>query len=332
MSAADLMKKLLDYVLEQAKTVDPKAFKLAGHAGFLKGYADLQGLPGVDFDVQEDGDHIWLKTARLEAHPPPALPPLALLGASKATQPPIIVSAAPHGTRPNIDEAAFQRLVALLPPAQPEKLAEREEFIDINRSKLVSALNQYVPLWEAWAEGEKPRRRTISLYGDLFALKHQLEAEETAKPQELVWGLGVSAWKLSYAARLQTSIIDFQYPLITQAMEIGMDDRTLALEVRPRSVGPQFSFDAFAACQLMSAPEVEKAAREALVKGADRPVSPFDPGSFEHLLKLIAGNLHDKGRYEQNFEGFPKANDGFSCPARNPSTSCRRTSSASKHA
>jgi very-short-patch-repair endonuclease len=308
-SAADLMKKLLDYVLEQAKTVDPKAFKLAGHAGFLRGYADLQGLPGVDFDVQEDGDHIWLKTARLEAHPPPALPPLALLGASKATQPPIVVSAAPHGIRPSIDEAAFQRLVALLPPVQPEKLAEREAFIDINRSKLVSALNQYIPLWDAWAEGEKPRRRTISLYGDLFALKHQLEAEETAKPQELVWGLGVSAWKLSYAERLQTSTIDFQYPLITQAMEIGMDDRTLALEVRPRSVGPQFSFDAFAACQLMSAPEVEKAAREALVKGADRSVSPFDPGSFEHLLKLIAGNLHDKGRYEQNFKGFPKAND-----------------------
>lgn len=52
MSATDLMKKLLDYGLEQAKTVDPKAFKLAGHAGFQKGYADLQGLPGVDFDVR----------------------------------------------------------------------------------------------------------------------------------------------------------------------------------------------------------------------------------------------------------------------------------------
>ncbi len=309
MSTTDLMKKLLDYVLEQAKTVDPRAFKLTGHVGFLKGLANLQGLPGVDFDVQEDGDHIWLKVDRLEAHPPPTLSPIALLGASTPSRPPIIVSAAPDGDRPSIDEIAFQRLVALLPPADPDRLVEREEFVDASRAALAAALARYLPLWDAWAEGEKPRRRTISLYGDLFALKHQLEAEETAKPQELVWGLGVAAWKLTYAERLKTSIIDFQYPLITQAMEIGMDNQTLALEVRPRSVGPQFSFDAFAACQLMSVPEVEKTAREALGKSADRPVSPFDPGSFEHLLKLIAGNLHDKGRYEQNVGSFPKPDE-----------------------
>lgn len=303
---ADLMKKLLDYVLEQAKIVDPTAFKLAGQNGFQKSSSDLRGLPGVDLDVQEDGDHVWLKVARLDAHPPPALSALALLGASKPSRPPILVNAAPNGPRPCIDETAFQRLVALLPQVEPERMVEQEHFVAANRLKLVTALENYTPLWEAWAEGEKPRRRTISLYGDLFTLKHQLEAEETAKPQELVWGLGVSAWKLVFAERLKTSVIDFQYPLITQAMEIGMDERTLALEVRPRSVGPQFSFDAFAACRLMSAPEVEKAAREALIKSADRSVSPFDSGSFEHLLKLIAGNLHDKGRYEQDFEGFPK--------------------------
>lgn len=309
MSAPDLMKKLLDYVLEQAKTVDPRAFKLTGHAGFQKAYADLQALPGVDFDVQVDGDHVWLKVARLEAHPPPTMLPVTLLGASKPAQPPILVSSAPNGSRPSIDETAFQRQVAILPPVPPEQMVEREAFIAASRSKLVAMLNQYVPLWEAWAEGEKPRRRTISLYGDLFTLKHQLEAEETAKPQELVWGLGVSAWKLSYAERSATSLIDFQYPLITQAMEIGMDDQTLALELRPRSVGPQFSFDAFAACQLTSAPEVEKTAREALAKSTDRPVSPFDSGSYEHLLKLIAGNLNDRGRYEPNAEGFPKPDE-----------------------
>ncbi|MDQ7954764.1 MAG: AAA family ATPase [Pseudomonadota bacterium] len=309
MSAPDLMKKLLDYVLEQAKTVDPRAFRLTGHTGFLKAHADLQGLPGVTFDVQEDGDHIWLKVARLEAHPPPAVAPLALLGSAKPTPAPIVVSSAPNGPTPSIDDVAFQRLIALLPPAKPEDLVERNELIASSRAALASALERYIPLWEAWAEGEKPRRKTISLYGDLFSLKHQLEAEETAKPHELVWGIGVSSWKLNFTERLQTSIVDFQYPLITQAMEIGMDDKTLDLEVRPRSIGPQFSFDAFSACQLSSAPEVEKSAREALRKSADRPVSPFDPGSFEHLLKLIAGNLHDKGRYEQNAEAFPKPSE-----------------------
>jgi hypothetical protein len=45
-----------------------------------------------------------------------------------------------------------------------------------------------------------PRRRTITLYADLFALKHQLEAEETAKPQEFVCGIiqdVEECWKVS---------------------------------------------------------------------------------------------------------------------------------------
>lgn len=309
MSAPDLMRKLLDYVLEQAKTVDPRAFKLGASTGFLKANADLQGLPGVDLDVMEDGDHVWLKVARLEAHPPPLLSAAPLTADVLRAPPPIVISSNPSGPRPTIDEAAFQRTVALLPPVPAEDQERRDQEVIDARAALLAILDQYTPLWLAWSEGEKPRRIAIGLYGDLFTLKHALEAEETAKPQELIWGIGVSAWKLNYAERLTTTVIDFQYPLITQAMEIGMDDRTLALEVRPRAVGPQFSFDAFAACHLMSAPEVEKAARDALSKSADRPVSPFDAGSYEHLLKLIAGNLHDKGRYEGGVKAFPKPSE-----------------------
>lgn len=297
MTAPDLMKKLLDYVLEQAKTVDPAAFKLSGQGGFQKARPDLQGLPGVDFDLAGDGDHVWLKVARLEAHPPPALP-------NDEWKPLIVVHREPTGARPSIDEVGFEhRMTAATQAMLPE---ERVVFVAEARARLEEALAAYLPLWTAWAAGEKPRRKTIALYGDLFAIKHQLEAEETAKPHELVWGVGVSAWKLNHTERGTTSVVDFQYPLITQALEVGMDDRTLALELRPRAVGPQFSFDAFAACQMLSAPEVEKAARAALEKSADRPVSPFDAGSYEHLLKLIAGNLHDRGRYEPEAEAFPR--------------------------
>lgn len=300
MSAPDLMRKLLDYVLEQAKTVDPTAFKLSGQGGFQKAKADLQGLPGVDFDLAGEGDHVWLKVARLEAHSPPALQ-------NDEWKPLIVVHREPTGARPTVDEAAFEHRMTAA--TQTMLAEERVIFVAEERTRLEQALAAYTPLWTAWAAGEKPRRKTIALYGDLFAIKHQLEAEETAKPQELVWGVGVSAWKLRHSERGTTSVVDFQYPLITQALEVGMDDRTLALELRPRAVGPQFSFDAFAACQMLSAPEVEKAARAALEKSADRPVSPFDAGSYEHLLKLIAGNLHDQGRYESETEAFPKAGE-----------------------
>lgn len=302
MSAHKLLSKLLDYVLEQAKDIDPRGFNLSGHKGFKKTKPDLQGLPGVDFDIKIEGDHTWLRVARLEALPPPALSDENLKGI-------IIVDSEPTGQSPRIDETAFKHcFVAASAGRTPNELSADERQA---RAILRQALVEYTPLWTAWAEGEKPRRRTIGLYGDLFAIKHQLDSEETAKPYELVWGIGVTAWKLSYEERAGKSVVEFQYPLLTQAIEVSLDERTLAIELRPRSVDPRFEFDAFAACQLSSTADVEKAAKEALTRSADRPVSPFDVGSFEHILKLIAGNLHEQGRYVSGTTNFPGAEDAL---------------------
>ena len=300
MSASQLLSQLLDYVLEQDKDIDPRGFKLSTHKGFIKGKPDLQGLPGVDFDIKVEGDHTWLRIARLEAHSPPVLSDARWKGV-------IVVSDDPNGPVPRGDDAVLQQRLLQLAQAKPQ--AERLAFETRYLADAFNALKEYSPLWTAWAEGEKPRRKTIGLYGDLFAIKHQLESEETAKPHELVWGVGVAAWKLRYEERSSASMVDFQYPLLTQAVELALDEKTLAIELRPRAVDPQFEFDAFAACLLPSTADVEKAARDALARGADRPVNPFDPGSYEHLLKLIAGNLHDKGRFTPGATTFPAPGD-----------------------
>jgi len=300
MSASQLLSQLLDYVLEQDKDIDPRGFKLSTHKGFIKGKPDLQGLPGVDFDIKVEGDHTWLRIARLEAQSPPVLSDSRWTGV-------IVVGDDPNGLAPRLDETVLkQRLTLAL---QPKPAAERPAYEVQFRAAAQKAFTDYTPLWTAWAEGEKPRRKTIGLYGDLFAIKHQLESEETAKPHELVWGVGVAAWKLRYEERSSASIVDFQYPLLTQAVELALDEKTLAIELRPRAVDPRFEFDAFAACLLPSTADVEKAARDALARGADRPVNPFDPGSYEHLLKLIAGNLHDKGRFTPGAATFPVPGD-----------------------
>ena len=300
MSAHSLLTKLLDYVLEQDKDIDPRGFRLSGLKGFVRGKPDLQGLPGVDFDIKTEGDHTWLRVQRLETNPPPPLTDDKFKGL-------IIVDADPTGQPPRFNEKAFKHRLAT---ASAGKSSEEISAIETRGHAAVDrTIAEYTLLWTAWAEGEKPRLKTISLYGDLFAIKHQLESEETARPLELVWGVGVAAWKLSYEARTGTSSVDFQYPLLTQAVEVSLDEATLAIEVRPRAVDPRFEFDAFAACQLGSAADVEKAAKEALKRSADRPVSPFDVGSFEHILKLVAGNLHERGRFVSGAANFPVADD-----------------------
>lgn len=282
--AANLLCKLLNYVIEQSKVLDPHGFKLTGHKGFLKNREALSGLPGVDFDIKVQGDHVWLRVQRLQAIAPPALAdPMSAL---------VRVSDDPGGPVPSVNEPALAHRIAASAARKPPEQLQQEAAV--LRGTVDKALAQYAPLWTAWAAGEKPRRLTIDLYGDLFSLKHQLESEETAKPQELVWGMGVAAWKLKDEAG---AIVDFQYPLLTQALEIAVEDESLAVVLRPRGIDPRFEFDAFSACRLMSAPDVEKTAKQSLVASADRPVTPFDPGSFEPVLKLVAGNLHEKGRY-----------------------------------
>jgi hypothetical protein len=216
----DLLIRLLDYIEEQAKDIDPRAFRLANAKGFLKRRADLAGLPGVEFDLSVEGDHVWLRVQRLQASTPPTL--------DEKFKGLIRVSDDPGGAKPSIDEAALK---APLARASVDKTPEeRAELERRDRAVLEQALAQYSPLWEAWAEGERPRRRSIELYGELFAIKHQLEAEETANPAEFVWGVGVATWQLKWRKSPDEVLtVEFEYPLLTQQMEVGLDEETMAL-------------------------------------------------------------------------------------------------------
>jgi len=281
----DLLQRLFEYIEEQVKDIDPRGFQVSKHSGFKCSPEDIAGLPGISMDLQLEGDHIWLKVDRLEADKPPAIP-AALQGLCR-------VSSDPSGHPPTLDEAALLHRIHAESADTPEN--ERVALEARIRAHAAEVLREYTGLWKSWAEGEKPRRKTISLYGDIFALKHQLEAEETAKPTELVWGVGVATWSMDF----QGSSFPFTYPMLTQAVEIALNEQTMAIEVRPRATDTRVEMDAFVACQVNGAADVEKAAREHLAKHKDRPVTPFDPSSHSDVLKLAATNLNSKGSYQE---------------------------------
>ena len=300
-----LLGRLLDYVVEQSKAIDPRAFNLANVADFKRFPRDLAGLPGVDFDVKVEGDHIWLQVVRLDAKSAPRLADAGLPSF-------IAVEDDPNGQPPKLNETALrhQRVVDGKTMREPDAVAADAD----RRASVAYGLEQYSPMWQAWAEGEKPRRRSISLYGDLFALKGRLEAEETAKPSELVWGMGVSSWR--FAGRASESgtgavTIEFQYPLLTQGVEIDLDSQTHTLSVRPRAIEPRLEFDAFGACQLPGSADVEKQAKLLMAREGEHPMTPFDVSSFEPILKLAAGNLHEKGQYESTHQGLPSPQENL---------------------
>lgn len=267
------MTRLLDYVVEQAKDIDPGAFNLAKPPGFLKRPRDLRDLPGVNFNQQELGDHVWLSVQRLSADAPPAPPaPLA----------PLMVSAAdPFGPAPRLNDVALVAHVEGQPDA------------DLMRLAIERVAEDFVRRWHVWAEAEKPRRLTMALYGELFALAQQLTATETAaKPQELVWGIGESVWRMPW----EKGRIHFDYPLLTQAVEISVDTQTMVLSVQPRDVPVRIEFDAIATC-VPTSPAIEKRMRDDLQ--AIGGVSPFDASTYGPVLRTAGTGLDPDGAYRE---------------------------------
>ncbi len=289
-SPRDLLKGLLDYIEAQAKEIDPKGYRIAAAKEFVQRNTELAGLPGIEFDLRPEGDHIWLRLVRLEAHRPP---PVAdtFKGLFK-------VSTNPFGAPPALDEGHLVTWIAQCESKSDPLLAKSYEAklrqLQL-RQKAQVALQEYLPQWKAWVESEQPRRRSITLYGELFALKHQLEAEETVQPQELVWGLGVTSWQIPCAA----SSVNFEYPLLTQTVEIAIDESSMALEIRPRATDTRVEMEAFVACSVPGAADVEQAIKAHLQEHKDRPVTPFDAASYTDVLKLAASNLDSNGSYRE---------------------------------
>ena len=98
------------------------------------------------------------------------------------------------------------------------------------------------------ASGEKLLRCTGAFF-------HSSISWRRSKPQNprSLFGVGVASWSIPFGS----STVTFEYPLLTQALEISLDERTMALEVRPRSTDTKVEMDAFAACSVNGAAGVE---------------------------------------------------------------------------
>jgi very-short-patch-repair endonuclease len=287
----ELLVGLLDYIKEQAKVVDPRGFVLGAASSFLRRRRDVAGLTGVDFDLRVEADHIWMRVQRLVAEPPPNPP--------ESHKQFLRINPIPEGQPPSLDEVALTHALNLAIEERIANGSEDERSIARFQEKWWNTANRvlesYTASWKSWAAIEKIRRKTIALYGDLFALMHQMEAEQTSKPQELVWGIGVSTWRINH----EKGVIPFEYPFLTQSVEISLDDNSMALELRPRATDTRLEFDAIIASRIDGAIDVEQAAIEQMNRHKERSVSPFDPGSYADILKLLAGNLDSRGIYSE---------------------------------
>lgn len=287
-----LLKKLFEYIEEQAKDIDPHGYNLSLQNEFLCEPKDIAGLPGIEVDLKKEGDHVWLSVERLESTPFPK-PPKEIFGFVK-------ISEDPTASQPSFDKSAYDQLVSRVTKgkAESERITIEQKYKAVTDQLFL----RYVDEWTAWSVKEKPRRRTIRLYGELFSLKQKIEAGETARPTDFVWGIGVGAWKIPYP---KEGPVIFKYPLLTQLVELSINEKTMTIEIRPRATDTRVELDALIECGVIGSVEAEKTAREHLAKNIDCAVTPFDSGSYTDVLMMMAGNLDSKGQYQETLHKNP---------------------------
>lgn len=263
---------LLTYIEQVEKLKSTPAFTVPTE--FFAAYQyELKGLPELQFNVQVDGDDVWLRVPRLQ-----------------------------EIAAPELDER-LKPWVTL--PKSPEKNPElKSEAVTTTANRELSiALIQDHPgvrelfdwyienQWEPWAAAERPRRKTIAYYNKLFSLQQAIATDGAETQLELVWGLGYSVWKKEGFSKAVKN------PLLVQSCELSLNEKTFALEIRPREIEAKLESDCYSEMELPGVRQLDAFWKSTLATGAHR-VNPFEESTFDGVLKAAVGHLDPSGAYE----------------------------------
>jgi len=281
---APLILDLLGYIEQVEKLKTKPAFTVP--TDYFAAYQyELRGLPELTFNLQTEGDDIWLRIPRLHKILPP--------DPDERLRPWMTLSTSPRN---------HPELKADLVTYEGQTQVERDPLE--NHQDILEIFAWYVDnQWEPWASAELPRRKTIKQYNQLFTLQQAIASDGADTPLEFVWGIGYATWKKDGFA---TSL---KHPLLTQACEISLNEHTFDLEIRPRDVDARLESDCYDEMELPGVRQLETFWTSALANGASR-VNPFEASTFEGVLKAAVGHLDPHGAYEVLYDDFTPAVPG----------------------
>lgn len=159
-----------------------------------------------------------------------------------------------------------------------------EDYSD--KELLSNQIKSYIEVvWKSWAEKEKEIRKSIKFYIELFTL---FQGNLRDSQLELVWGVGVAVWV--------TPAGNITYPLLTQLVEISLNEHTMAIEIRPRQTEPRLEVDIYSSMGNLGVAELVATSKR-FFKELDSNLNPFEPSTFELLLQSAATLLDASGVY-----------------------------------
>ncbi|MDF1710472.1 MAG: AAA domain-containing protein [Paracoccaceae bacterium] len=268
----------------------------AGLGVFHEG--DIAGLPGVHLD-DEDGN--WLRIERQRDTRPPE--PASYIAAFMVTpptdpaKPPVMKPAI--SVEVTIEEASDLMEGGLVRPDNAHPIIEKGLTLD-NWVKVVlhdedcpemrREFEAYVKgPWADWAIMERPVRRAMSLYNDLFQIHSAIHTAE-ATPPELVWGMGIGRWA--------KDTVRIDMPVIEQLVDIDLSSDGVIL-ITPRDLSPSLSLKPYLEIEVDGSDRLQRKLQESLntlLQNTENEISPFTT-AWEPLVSTAAASLSSTGRH-----------------------------------
>jgi len=259
---------------------------------------DIVGLPGVHLDQD---DSTWLRIERQRETSPPEPPKyVAVFLVTQPTdpvKPPVLKPAI--SLEVTIDEASDLMEGGLLHPENTHPIIDKGIILE-NWVKIILHAQDLPDMrrkfeayvagpWADWAVLERPVRRAISLYNNLFQIHSTIHASESTPP-EVVWGMGIGRWV--------KGTVRIDMPLIEQLVEIDLSSGGVIL-VRPRNLQPSLSLKPYLEIEIDGSDRLQRRLQESLallVQNTDNEISPFTT-AWEPLASTAASELSSTGRH-----------------------------------
>lgn len=240
MSDTQKLDDLCAYLDRLAEYSEKPITQIKDHDGLRYHEAALVSRTGIHFNLADQGaDAVWMEIERLPRHDPP-MPDEAISDWIKLPNDPnqrpdaldaLTVTVGQEQAQAWLD-AGTARADYVRKPLRDDAAPDTRDvtlFLEDDpdtRAAVDSYLND---AWHPWAASEAPRRETMAIYDQFFALQQSIETAGSEHPRELVWGIGVARWETPRAT--------FDIPLLQCRVEIEVDDATGALRIRPRQPG-----------------------------------------------------------------------------------------------
>lgn len=288
---------LIEFCLESAKLRNRPYASVNSHGIFHRFEEELISLPGLHFNVASSGDDgsddIWLIVDRLQETSPPAvsnerLMPWVELSRGVDLPPSLKARVAKN----DIKDEKIRGLEGGVANQNGDDAVDLEVYEE--KEQIKRLFEAYLKEeWEPWANQERLRLKTISLYGELFALKQRIDGGVDRAPVELVWGTGVSLWHIEDK---ENKIATLKYPLIVQSVEIRYNSDSFALEVCPTQEEPKLELDWYADQSNLGVSALDGEAKRYLLS-LNESLSPFVRSGYEPLLRTTVVHLDSKGEF-----------------------------------